>query len=246
MTGGRVIPRRFAIATFVICSAMLWAQSKTTNEQKQAVPPSNSNSPSDTTQPLLALPIRFCTQKNPPHCVTPPRAVFQPDPEYSEDARHAHYEGVSVLLVIVGTDGKVYDPKVLRAVGLGLDEKATEAVRQWVFQPAIKDGKPVAIPVSVEVDFRLDSVSVLPPSAEVAAGAKRQFSATIPGARNSTVKWSVSGPGCAASECGTISDDGLYTAPGTVPNPSIVTVKAVSATDPTKTGIARVKILPSR
>jgi protein TonB len=55
----------------------------------------------------------------------------------------------------VGPDGKPRDIHVSRTLGLGLDEKAIEAVNQWKFEPALKDGKPVAVAINVEVQFRL-------------------------------------------------------------------------------------------
>jgi protein TonB len=87
--------------------------------------------------------------------VSAPRATFSPDPEYSEEARKAKYQGTCVLWLIVGPDGRPRDIRVTRTLGLGLDEKAVEAVKQWKFDPAIKDGKPVAVQISVEVSFRL-------------------------------------------------------------------------------------------
>jgi TonB family protein len=87
--------------------------------------------------------------------VSPPRALDTPDPEYSEEARKAKYQGTCVLWLIVGPDGKPRDIKVARALGMGLDEKAIEAVRNWKFEPAMKDGKPVAVQINVEVNFRL-------------------------------------------------------------------------------------------
>jgi len=87
--------------------------------------------------------------------VSPPRALDTPDPEYSEEARKAKYQGTCVLWLIVGPDGKPRDVKVARALGMGLDEKAIEAVRNWKFAPAMKDGKPVAVQINVEVNFRL-------------------------------------------------------------------------------------------
>lgn len=87
--------------------------------------------------------------------VTAPRAIYSPDPEYSEEARKAKYQGTVVLWIIVGPDGKVHDARIQRSVGLGLDEKAIEAVREWKFDPAQKDGHPVAVAVSVEVNFHL-------------------------------------------------------------------------------------------
>ncbi len=87
--------------------------------------------------------------------VTAPRVIYQPDPEYSERARKAGRQGSCVLRLIVGTDGKPYDISEVRTVGMGLDEKAIEAVRRWVFEPARRAGKPVAVQIDVEVSFRL-------------------------------------------------------------------------------------------
>ena len=63
--------------------------------------------------------------------------------------------GTSLSGNVVGPDGKPREPKVVRSLGLGLDEKAMEAVSQWKFEPALKDGKPVAVAINVEVQFRL-------------------------------------------------------------------------------------------
>jgi TonB family protein len=87
--------------------------------------------------------------------VSAPRAIFTPDPEYSEEARKAKYQGTVVLWLIVAPDGKPRDMRVTRSLGMGLDQKALEAVRQWKFEPALKDGQPVAVQISVEVNFRL-------------------------------------------------------------------------------------------
>jgi len=87
--------------------------------------------------------------------VSAPKAVFAPDPEYSEEARKAKYQGVCVLSLIVGPDGKPRDIHIARSLGLGLDEKAIQAVNQWKFEPAQKDGKAVAVAINVEVQFRL-------------------------------------------------------------------------------------------
>jgi len=87
--------------------------------------------------------------------VSAPRPISTPDPEYSDEARQAKYQGTCVLWMIVGPDGKPRDIKVARTLGLGLDEKAIEAVKQWKFEPAMKDGQPVAVQINVEVSFRL-------------------------------------------------------------------------------------------
>lgn len=87
--------------------------------------------------------------------VSAPRAIFAPDPEYSEEARKAKYQGTVILWVVVGPDGKPHEIRVQRQLGMGLDEKAIEAVKQWKFDPARKDGQAVAVQINVEVNFRL-------------------------------------------------------------------------------------------
>jgi TonB family protein len=87
--------------------------------------------------------------------VTAPRLIYKPDPEYSTEARQAKYQGTVVVSIIVGPDGRAHDVRVRNALGMGLDEKAVEAVRQWRFEPALKDGRPVAVWVDVEVNFHL-------------------------------------------------------------------------------------------
>ena len=87
--------------------------------------------------------------------VSAPRALYDPEPEYSEEARKAKYQGTCVLMLVVGPDGRPRDIHVASSLGLGLDEKAIEAVKTWRFEPAMKDGKPVAVAINVQVDFRL-------------------------------------------------------------------------------------------
>ncbi|MGH9502340.1 MAG: TonB family protein [Terriglobales bacterium] len=78
-----------------------------------------------------------------------------PDPEYSEKARAAGQQGSCTLRLIVGTDGKPTKIRVEHGLGMGLDEKAIEAVRTWVFEPARQNGEPVAAEIGVEVSFHL-------------------------------------------------------------------------------------------
>ena len=87
--------------------------------------------------------------------VSAPRAIYEPDPEYSEEARKAKHQGTVILWVVIGADGHAHDVRVQRSLGMGLDEKAVEAVRKWKFEPALKDGHQVAVQVNVEVNFRL-------------------------------------------------------------------------------------------
>jgi len=87
--------------------------------------------------------------------VTPPKEIFSPEPEYSEEARKAKFQGTCVVQLVVGPDGMPHDMRVVRTLGLGLDEKAIEAVQKWRFEPGKKDGVPVATLVNVEVQFHL-------------------------------------------------------------------------------------------
>jgi periplasmic protein TonB len=87
--------------------------------------------------------------------ISAPQAISAPDPDYTEEARRAKKQGTCVLWLIVDAAGRPRDIKVVRGLGLGLDAKALEAVRQWRFQPALKDGKPVDVQISVEVEFHL-------------------------------------------------------------------------------------------
>ena len=89
--------------------------------------------------------------------VSAPRVVYHVDPEYAEGARREKFQGTCILWVVVSAEGLPRDIRVARVLGHGLDEKAIEAVKQWRFEPARKDGKPVAVAVNVEVAFRLYS-----------------------------------------------------------------------------------------
>jgi protein TonB len=87
--------------------------------------------------------------------VSAPSLIYKQEPEYSEEARKAKYQGTVTLYVEVDPSGRAVNVRVLHSIGLGLDEKAMEAVRQWKFKPGMKDGKPVTVAASIEVNFRL-------------------------------------------------------------------------------------------
>jgi TonB family protein len=88
--------------------------------------------------------------------VTPPRTVYAPEPVYSEKARKAKYQGVCTLGLIVEKDGHPSHIRVLKGLGMGLDENAIDAVKSWKFEPAMKDGQPVRVEIAFEVNFHLD------------------------------------------------------------------------------------------
>jgi TonB family protein len=87
--------------------------------------------------------------------MTPPRLLYRVEPEFSEEARKAKYQGVVVLYIDIDTKGRARNIRVARQLGLGLDEKAVEAVSEWRFRPAYLDGKPVVASAVVEVNFHL-------------------------------------------------------------------------------------------
>src|SRR5437762_2229466 len=87
--------------------------------------------------------------------VSAPVVLYKVDPEYSEEARKAKYSGTVVLQLVVDPAGKARDIRVVRSLGLGLDEKAIEAVNKWRFKPGYRNGQAVAVQATIEVNFRL-------------------------------------------------------------------------------------------
>jgi TonB family protein len=275
--------------------------------------------------------------------VQPPRVLYQPDPDYSEEARRSGTSGMVLLSLIVGRDGAPRDIKIVMPLGGGLDENAINAVKTWKFDPATKNGKPVAVQLMIEVQFRLYSdaqvgkvdvvgdplgvnfnaylapvileagkcwnkaiedkthapgikqgqvtvqfaikkdgrlgtveltspsgddvldrdartcvaalkgkplpvefkgrevgvrmqllyklqgVELAPSRPQITAGHDKQFYMELAGIVSEVAEWSVSGPGCTGAACGTVSADGLYTAPTDLPEPPIVRVKGTLA-----------------
>jgi TonB family protein len=98
--------------------------------------------------------------------VTAPRVVFAPEPEFSEEARKHKISGNVLVSLVVGVDGKPSDIKVTKSIGevlapkskkvaLSLDEKALEAVRQYRFEPAMFEGHPVPVRLTVAINFQI-------------------------------------------------------------------------------------------
>ena len=87
--------------------------------------------------------------------VAAPSVVRKVDPGYSEAALRAKCQGTVILVAEIDPDGAATNIRVQRGLGFGLDEKAIEAVRQWEFKPGIKDGEPVTVAATIEVNFRL-------------------------------------------------------------------------------------------
>jgi TonB family protein len=87
--------------------------------------------------------------------VSPPHSIYSPDPEYSEEARRAKYQGTCVVSLTVGADGLPHGIRVVRHLGMGLDENAVATVRTWKWEPASKDDERVEVQIEVKVRFRL-------------------------------------------------------------------------------------------
>jgi protein TonB len=84
-----------------------------------------------------------------------PELLHSEEPEYSEEARKARYSGSVLLAIDVDVNGRVANVRVVKSLGLGLDEKAKEAVLKWRFRPAMAGGRPVTAPAQVQVTFHL-------------------------------------------------------------------------------------------
>lgn len=119
------------------------------------LPGVQAQSPQQNQQQMPTEIPKFCSEKVPQPCVTSPQTIYAPSPEYSAVALNAHYQGVCVLRVIVEADGSTSHIRVISGTGMGLDEKAIEAVKRWKFTPALKDGKPVPVPIAIEISFSL-------------------------------------------------------------------------------------------
>lgn len=87
--------------------------------------------------------------------VTPPSVLSKSEPQYTDEARAAKYAGSVVIAVEIFPDGTAQNIEVIKGLGLGLDERAVEAIRRWRFKPGTRDGAPVTVAAHVEVNFRL-------------------------------------------------------------------------------------------
>jgi TonB family protein len=87
--------------------------------------------------------------------VSAPVPLKRVEAKYSEEARRANYQGICLVSVVVDSHGDPQNVHVVRALGMGLDEKALEAARKWKFKPAMLNGKPVPVRVNIEIRFML-------------------------------------------------------------------------------------------
>jgi periplasmic protein TonB len=87
--------------------------------------------------------------------VAAPKVIYAVDPEFSDEARRAKFQGMCVVALIVDAQGNPQRVHAVGHLGMGLDEKAVAAVKQYKFKPATLQGRPVPVEVNVEVDFRI-------------------------------------------------------------------------------------------
>jgi len=107
----------------------------------------------------ITLPLAALQQDDTVHKiggdVVSPRLIHKVEPQYTEEARDAKIAGTVKLTVIIERDGHANDIKVIESLDPGLDANAILAVKQWEFEPATKEGKPVRVSATIEVNFKL-------------------------------------------------------------------------------------------
>jgi len=87
--------------------------------------------------------------------VTMPHVIYKVDPEYTEDAHDSGIQGTVVLSIVVGTDGLAHDISIVKGLHPGLDRSAIVNLQQWRFTPSTRNGEPVAVRATIEINFRL-------------------------------------------------------------------------------------------
>jgi len=87
--------------------------------------------------------------------VTAPKVIHSVEPDFTEEARQANFQGSVSIKLIVDSQGNPQDVQLVRHLGMGLDEKAIEAVKQYKFKPAMYQGRPVSVQIVIDVDFHL-------------------------------------------------------------------------------------------
>ena len=88
--------------------------------------------------------------------VKAPKLLIKVEPELTDEAREAKVDDTVILAVEIHPDGRPHSIRVTKSLGMGLDEQAVAAVEQWTFEPGSKDGKPVTVAATIEVNFRVE------------------------------------------------------------------------------------------
>lgn len=113
---------------------------------QQPTPPSDATAPTQANDPIYKIGDN----------ISAPQIIHSIEAQFTTEARRAKYQGVCLIGLIVNAQGNPVNVHVVRPLGMGLDQKAIEAVRKYKFRPAMKDGKtPVPVMITIEVGFRL-------------------------------------------------------------------------------------------
>jgi len=104
---------------------------------------------------LIAAVTGLQAQTFPSPNTTRPTVVQKSAPEYTQEASEARLQGTVFLATIIGIDGIPSEIKVVKGLGKGLDEKAVECLQKWRFKPGTRDGEPIPVKATVEINFRL-------------------------------------------------------------------------------------------
>jgi len=113
---------------------------------QQPAPPTDATAPTQANEPIYKVGDN----------ISAPVVIHSVAAQFTDKARRAHYQGVCLVSLIVNAQGNPVNVHVVRTLGVGLDEKAIEAVRQYKFKPALRDYRtPVPVMITIEVDFRL-------------------------------------------------------------------------------------------
>jgi len=138
-----------AVTACAICNLLLFTASNSAQENKTSPAPQGRFGG-------IGVPACGVSNPSPSPCAPIPRKVISaPSPIYSEQARKAKIEGSCIVGLVVDEKGNRTNLRIITGLGMGLDEKAIEAVKNWRFEPALKDGKPVPAKIAVEVTFHL-------------------------------------------------------------------------------------------
>ena len=115
----------------------------------QSVQPAGELSPADTDEEKPVFHVGKDSKVN------APEAKLTPTPAYSEIAQYEKYQGIVVVSIVVASDGRVHNVRLLSPLGMGLDEIARDTVQTWRFRPASHNKEPVAVEMNIEVAFNL-------------------------------------------------------------------------------------------
>jgi TonB family protein len=126
-----------------------------TQAASQSPGPESRSAPCQPEAPTATTPFNTCKYLRLGPGIRGPRALSIVDPKFTDDARKAKVNGTIVVALAINEEGGVDDAKIVHSLGYGLDQNAMDAAKQSKFEPATKDGKPVAVQIDMEMTFKL-------------------------------------------------------------------------------------------